>query len=151
MNPIAKQGNRPFNDDVEHIYDPIHVEELESSDHDPFHEEESRPHRWLITTCIAGVAGSLVIGAAILGLFSDNATSTALASVNITEPWQKPNVSAKSDLNGAFAKTLEMRPLYTASVAYQPGSNTSVISNNVILPQNGSGYSVSSQSSTTFL
>ncbi len=136
-NPIAQISNRHFDSGDKGIYDPIHVEDLETGDHDPFHEEEASPHRWLITTCVAGLAGSLVIGAAILGLFSENGTTRAQASVNIAERWQRPTVSAKSDLNGAFSKTLELRPFQTASVAYQTDSNSSIIANTVVLPQTG--------------
>ena len=139
MNPIAKISNRNFDSGIDggkdSVYAPIHVEDLETGDHDPFHEEESKPHRWLITTCVAGVAGCLVIGAAILGLFSDEGPSNAQASVTLTERWQKPTVSAKSDLNGAFTKTLALRPLYTASVSYQPSSSLSGTTTTTILPQ----------------
>jgi len=153
LNPIAKNSNRHFGDGDEGIYDPIHVEDLETGDHDPFHEEESRPHRWLVTTCIAGVAGSLVIGASILGLFSENGATTAQASINLTERWQRPTVSAKSDLNGALAKTLELRPLRVASASYQPDSQSADIANTVILPQNSNAtqnfFSVSTGSVPT--
>lgn len=30
-------------------------------------------HRWLLTTCVAGIAGSLVVGSAVLGIFGENA------------------------------------------------------------------------------
>jgi len=137
LNPIAQNSNRHFGEGDEGIYDPIHVADLDTGDHDPFHEEESKPHRWLITTCIAGVAGSLVIGASILGLFSDNGASTAQASVNLSERWQRPTVSAKSDLNGTLTKTLELRPLRVASVAYQPDGQLNTTANTIILRQNG--------------
>ncbi len=39
---------------------------------DPF-EVEPAHHRWLLTTCVAGIAGSLVIGSAVLGIFGENA------------------------------------------------------------------------------
>lgn len=39
---------------------------------DPF-EVETAHHRWLLTTCVAGIAGSLVIGSAVLGIFGENA------------------------------------------------------------------------------
>ena len=136
MKPIANNSNRFFDDANSGLYDPIHVEDLDTGDHDPFHEEEAKPHRWLVTTCIAGVAGSLVIGAALLGVFSKNGGSTAQASINITERWQKPNVAAKSDLNGAFVKTLELRPLHTASVSFQPDSQINSGFNTIVLPLN---------------
>ena len=39
---------------------------------DPFDVEPAH-HRWLLTTCVAGIAGSLVIGSAVLGIFGENA------------------------------------------------------------------------------
>ena len=40
-------------------------------------------HRWLLTTCVAGIAGSLVIGSAVLGVFGENAAPRdAFASVD---------------------------------------------------------------------
>ncbi len=134
--PIATLRNRHVPSGYEghqheqsvHYDDPIHIEDLESSDNDPFHEEQAQPHRWLITTCIAGVAGSLVIGGALLGLFSENGPS-AQASVQLTEKWQRPTVSAKSDLNGQFAKTLQLRPYQEVSVNQNTAKNTTVISN----------------------
>ncbi len=144
-NPIANSSNRhldSYSDSGdEGVYAPIHVEDLETGDHDPFHEEESRPHRWLITTCIAGVAGSVVIGASILGLFSENGASTAQASISLTERWQKPTVSAKSDLNGALTKTLALRPMYTASVSYQPDLGSDGNRTTTILQQNNGAFS----------
>lgn len=150
MNPVAKNNSGEFDDEAAHIYAPIHIEDLESGDHDPFHEEESKPQRWLLTTCVAGLAGSVVIGAAVLGLFSENATSTAQASVDITERWQKPNVSAKSDLNDTLAKTLDLKPLNTATVAYLPDSNSSIIANTTILPKSN-GAVIDSPPSPTII
>jgi hypothetical protein len=41
---------------------------------DPFQVEPAH-HRWLLTTCVAGIAGSLVIGSAVLGIFGDSITT----------------------------------------------------------------------------
>ncbi len=38
----------------------------------PF-EVEPVHHRWLLTTCVAGIAGSLLVGSAVLGIFGENA------------------------------------------------------------------------------
>ncbi|MBI3672599.1 MAG: M23 family metallopeptidase [Rhizobiales bacterium] len=35
-------------------------------------DSEPVHHRWLLTTCVAGIAGSLIIGGTILGLFGEN-------------------------------------------------------------------------------
>ena len=49
---------------------PIHVEELDLDHLNPFHDDvRPQHHRWLITTCVAGMAGSVVIGTVLLGVF----------------------------------------------------------------------------------
>jgi len=48
---------------------------------DPFQVEPAH-HRWLLTTCVAGIAGSLVVGSVVLGIFGENAAPRdAYASV----------------------------------------------------------------------
>jgi murein DD-endopeptidase MepM/ murein hydrolase activator NlpD len=136
IDPIAQFRKQRFDDSELDFADPIHIEELDSGDNDPFHEDETRPQRWLITTCLAGVAGSLVIGASVLGVFSDPEKTSAHASTGITERWQRPNVAAKSDLNGQFAKTLQLRPYREVAVASVSGSNSTTITNTVIRSQN---------------
>ena len=131
--PIAKYGNRRFRNANAGFDDPIHIEDLESIDNDPFHEVESKPNRWLITTCIAGVAGTLVIGGAILGLFSENATTPARASIPNSDGWQRPAVAAKSDLNGSFTKTVKLRDYREVAVAQTTGTNSSTLTNTTIL------------------
>ena len=42
-------------------------------DLDSIFEVEDVHHRWLLTTCVTGIAGSLVIGSAVLGIFGENA------------------------------------------------------------------------------
>lgn len=59
----------------------VSVERLIKEQHDPFHEEQAH-HRWLLTTCIAGVAGTLIIGSALLSIFGQNAVpNDAYASI----------------------------------------------------------------------
>ncbi len=52
---------------------PVYIDKLESDLIDQFHDEPVH-HRWLLTTCIAGIVGTLVVGGAALGLFGENAT-----------------------------------------------------------------------------
>lgn len=137
-NPFAKYRNRQDHNDESDQADPIYIEDLESADNDPFHDNNARPHSWLVTTCIAGIAGSFVIGAAVLGLFSENGTSPARASVQLSERWQRPTVAAKTDLNGSVVKSGELRPFTEVAVAYQTGLNTKSDNKSIILPQNGS-------------
>jgi murein DD-endopeptidase MepM/ murein hydrolase activator NlpD len=48
----------------------------------PFRAEEPSTHGWLLTTCLAGAAGSILIGAVLLGLVSEGAASNgAFASI----------------------------------------------------------------------
>lgn len=84
--------------------------------------EDSPHHRWLLTSCIAGIAGTLIIGGAVLGLFGHNAspldaTAAVQSGTEITSTIKKPTelanlksatalkteVLAERDLNGGFA------------------------------------------------
>ncbi len=51
---------------------PVFIDKLESGLNDPFHDEPVH-HRWLLTTCVAGIVGTIVIGGVALGLFGENA------------------------------------------------------------------------------
>ncbi len=54
-----------------------------SDDFDNPFEVEPIHHRWLLTTCVAGIAGCLIIGGTLLGIFSENAAPRdAFAAVN---------------------------------------------------------------------
>ena len=79
--------------------------------------EGSTHHRWLLTTCIAGIAGTLIVGGLVLGLFGKNsAPQQALAAVQSSiqavppanpalgkkDP-KKAEVLAERDLNGGYA------------------------------------------------
>ncbi len=61
----------------------------------PF-EVEPIHHRWLLTTCVAGIAGCLIIGGTLLGIFSENAAprdafaAVSTASISGEELFQKP-------------------------------------------------------------
>ena len=47
--------------------------EVEVFDLDTAFLEENTQHRWLLTTCVAGVSGTLLVGGLLLGLFGRNA------------------------------------------------------------------------------
>ena len=65
-----------------------------SLDH-PF-DVEPEHHRWLLTTCVAGIAGSLVIGSAVLGIFGENAVPRdAFGAISTAE--LTGNYSSNSD------------------------------------------------------
>ena len=106
----------------------IHVEDLDPDQLNPFHDDEQpQHHRWLITTCVAGVAGSLVIGTVLLGVFgTTDSPSPALASVNPAEIWQRPALSMKSNYKsegGATqdgeAEVAELKPYSEVSVVFR--------------------------------
>lgn len=64
----------------------VHVDHLNSDEDLSFASAEKGRSHWLLTTCIAGVAGTLVIGAAILGVVGGNGYSNnAQASINPSE------------------------------------------------------------------
>jgi murein DD-endopeptidase MepM/ murein hydrolase activator NlpD len=108
-----------------HPASPIHIEDLDLDHHNPFLEEEPRQHRWLITTCIAGVAGSLAIGTVLVGLFGAAETSNrALASIQPNQIPGVPNVSVKSNYDAAqFGLPGGSTPApRSESVVFQPQS-----------------------------
>jgi murein DD-endopeptidase MepM/ murein hydrolase activator NlpD len=107
---------------------PIHVEDLDPDQLNPFHDDEQpQHHRWLITTCVAGMAGSLVIGTVLLGVFSTTeSTGPALASVNPAEIWQRPALSMKSNYksiatsdNPEPSEVAELKPYSEVSVVFR--------------------------------
>ncbi len=82
---------------------PVYIDQLEANLNDPFNDEPVH-HRWLLTTCIAGFFGTLVVSGAALGLFGENAVPRdAYAAIN------------KSAQNAALNNGT--KPLVTASLA----------------------------------
>jgi murein DD-endopeptidase MepM/ murein hydrolase activator NlpD len=67
-------------------------------DDDQF-DEEPQHARWLLSTCIAAAAGTVIVGGAMVGLTGDHrGTSSALASVQTSALWQALPMPGKSDL-----------------------------------------------------
>jgi hypothetical protein len=84
----------------------VSVERLIKDLHDPFHHEDAH-HRWLLTTCIAGIAGTLIIGSAVLSIFGQNAVpNDAYASI---EP-SLATASLPADQKAADHKTAAVVP-----------------------------------------
>ena len=112
---------------------PIHIEELESDPHNPFGPDEPSGNRWLLTTCVAGIAGSLVVGTALLGVLgSGNGGDSALASVTGTEIWQRTQAVLKGDYNGEIQVAVKLQP-------YDPNFNDQTIAdrfNGEVIPAN---------------
>jgi len=92
--------------------------------------EEGTQHRWLLTTCIAGVAGTLLVGGLALGLFGHNAAPqlanaavrTAASIPSLKNPVADKDVVAERDLNGGFAY-----PKITANELPYSKENTKVL------------------------
>lgn len=87
----------------------------DASDLDHPFDTEPVHHRWLLTTCVAGIAGSLIVGSAVLGIFGENAAPRdAVAAIQ------------KSSLTGSIApgNTIESEGTVLGrkelSSAYQP-------------------------------
>ena len=81
---------------------------------DPFDVEPTH-HRWLLTTCVAGIAGSLVIGSAVLGIFGENAAPRdAFASV------EKASLAGSYPASAGFESDRSVIGRKELSAAYQP-------------------------------
>lgn len=74
---------------------------------------------WMLTTCIAGIAGSLVVGGVLLGIFGENAApNNAFASIVVSD--QVKARAVKSSMDGGMFEGSSMKPLKTMTAAYQP-------------------------------
>jgi murein DD-endopeptidase MepM/ murein hydrolase activator NlpD len=61
----------------------IHIENIDTERSNQFRNDDSENHRWLLTTCVAGIAGSVLLGGALLGVFGQNAApKQAMASIS---------------------------------------------------------------------
>jgi murein DD-endopeptidase MepM/ murein hydrolase activator NlpD len=61
----------------------MHISNIKSERSDPFRDDDAENSRWLLTTCVAGIAGSVILGGALLGIFGQNAApKQAMASIN---------------------------------------------------------------------
>jgi murein DD-endopeptidase MepM/ murein hydrolase activator NlpD len=84
-----------------------------------FEGDDAPSSGWMLTTCIAGVAGSLIVGGALLGLFgNDPVSNNAFASVPPHE--QGSAKTLKSSMGGNLIETMGMKPTKELSVAFAP-------------------------------
>ncbi len=115
---------------------PVHVDDLQTDHHNPFADDPPTHHRWLMTTCAAGLAGTTIIAGAVLGLFGDSEMSgSAMASVQPSEIWQRPAVTSKGDFKGEIAEVIAQRPYKTLTVAYAPTDNKTSASGTTLVRQ----------------
>ena len=112
----------------------IHIEELDTDHHNPFGTaDEPSGNRWMLTTCVAGIAGSMVIGSALLGFLGDRAsTDAALASFSPSELWQRTQAALKGDYNGQITEAIALKPYREVSLAYRAKGEESI--SQIILP-----------------
>ena len=132
-------------DPVRHIID---VSELDTDHHNPFNNDQPHKTRWLLTTCVAGIAGGLVIGGALLGTFGLNSTLAGLTR-GAGDLQQTQNTTKGDRIYGHFGLTsivshrdvsdvTEQQPYKRITVAFDraetetngtPNKRTSIISN----------------------
>lgn len=126
----------------------IHIEDLDNDHDDPFHHEEPRHNRWLLTTCVAGVAGSLVIASALLGIFGEESPGTTQqASLDPANFWQQRSQgSLKGDYNGEVAETVDLQPFEEANEASaDPDAEPASVIEASAEPDSGSYPTISSE------
>jgi murein DD-endopeptidase MepM/ murein hydrolase activator NlpD len=73
----------------------------------------------MLTTCIAGVAGSIIVGGALLGLFGENAAPNG-AFASIAPQDQTSARMLKASMGDSMIESVAMPPMKELSVAYQP-------------------------------
>ena len=94
---------------------PVHVEQFDNDLDNPFESDMPRGSHWLLTTCIAGVAGTLVVGAALLGFMGGNGHSNdAYASINSRETMKGSGGSA------GILESVSLKPFTEASYEEPP-------------------------------
>ena len=124
----------------------VHIEELEVDHHDPFHGEPRHETRWLLTTCLAGLAGSMVVGGALAGLFGyvfpRDVNEVDFKSIF----WQQSSSTRKGDFVGAVANggRGSVDPTYRRIPAsYTPGDGAIPVARTVLTARSFSDGSYS--------
>jgi murein DD-endopeptidase MepM/ murein hydrolase activator NlpD len=108
---------------------PMHVEQFDTDFDNRFDTDNPRGSHWLLTTCIAGVAGTLVVGAALLGFIGSNGYSNdAHASINSRDT-VRGNIGSAS-----FLESVTLKPFGEASTRQTPE-----VSGEFVIPERGSG------------
>lgn len=121
-------GNLPIA--VNGASQPVHVEQFDADFDDPFAAEPTRPSHWLLTTCIAGIAGTLVIGAAILGFVGSSGYSNdAMASISTRDTLRSNTAS------GGFLESVALKPFGESSFGDE--EETPEVSGEFVIPQRG--------------
>ncbi len=107
--------NRPARRSV-----PIHIEDLAEDHDDPFAAVEVGQHRWLLSACVAGITGCVIVAGTLLGLFgAPRGTTEAMASVHPDTLWRPSTHVAKNSAPGSFAVPVDTRLPKDVSVVYR--------------------------------
>ena len=102
----------------------IHIEELDADANNPFAADEPSSNRWLLTTCVAGLAGAIVIGSTMLGfLGNERGGDRALASVDPADFWQRTGDIVKGNYNGEIAEVVALKPYSQVPISYRAAEN----------------------------
>ncbi len=103
---------------------PVRSASRDSGLNSPF-DIEPVHHRWLLTTCAAGIAGSLLVGGAVLSIFGQNAAPRdAFAAVRKSERTAAPLLKGDS---GGQLEQVALRSFKELSDAYQPQGEAPVV------------------------
>jgi murein DD-endopeptidase MepM/ murein hydrolase activator NlpD len=120
---VSHRGRRPVVFYRPHA--PVRSASRDSELNNPF-EIEPVHHRWLLTTCAAGIAGSLLVGGAVLSIFGQNAAPRdAFAAVRKTEQTAAPLL--KGSATEGQIEEVALKPYKELSAAYQPQGNEQII------------------------
>ena len=110
----------------------VRANDLETADyHNPFSDDEPTQHRWLMTTCAAGFAGAIIIAGAVLGIFGEGGTQSAMASLHsgdaVGKALQAASKTSKGDFNGQVTEVATLRPYQTVALqSSNDGTDVSV-------------------------
>lgn len=124
----------------------VHIEELAVDHHDPFHDHPRQENRWLLTTCLAGLAGSVIVGGTLVGLFGYVFPRDVSEVAFNTIFWQQSSSTRKGDFVGATASVGRgsVDPLYRRITAsYDPREQEIPIARTVLTARNFSGNALS--------
>jgi len=91
----------------------MHIEDLLENSDDPFAIETHEHSRWLLSACVAGITGTVIVAGTLFGLFgAPQAATEALASVEPAATWQQAAASLKASAPGNVTRRKEVSVVY---------------------------------------
>jgi len=125
----------------------VHIEELAIDPHDPFHDHPRHENRWLLTTCLAGLAGSVVVGGVLFAFFGYVFPRDVGDVAFNTIFWQQSSSTRKGDFVGATTASVgrgSVDPLYRRLTAsYDPRRDGIPVARTVLTERTYKGSSLS--------